>query len=82
MKSKSFQLQYGVNFHDDAKRTATFAIVPAGESGIVANMTKVHTFNVKGKQAKLADKGEKLMSEWCKAQGLNDADYQCIMVSL
>lgn len=79
MTSKHFQLSYGVNFNDDAKRTATFHVVPANESGLVANMTKIHTFAVTGKQAKLADKGEKMAQEWCKAQGLNAEQYKVVM---
>jgi hypothetical protein len=82
MKSQSFQEQYGVNFHDNAKRTATFAIVPAGESGLVANMTKVHTFAVTGKQARLAAKGEKMFQEWCQTQGYAAENYKCLLFSM
>lgn len=82
MKSQAFQEQYGVNFHDNAKRTATFAVVAANASGLVANMTKVHTFSVTGKQAKLASKGEQGLAEWAKANGLNVADYKVIAVRM
>lgn len=79
MTSKNFQLQYGVNFNDDAKRTATFAVVAADASGLVANMVKVHTFSVTGKQAGLAAKGEKMLKEWAKANGRDVANYKVMM---
>jgi hypothetical protein len=82
MTSTNFQLQYGVNFNDNAKRTATFAVVAANASGLVASMVKFHTFSVTGKQAKLAAKGEQGLTEWAKANGLNVSDYKVVAIKM
>lgn len=82
MTSTNFQLQYGVNFNDNAKRTGNFAVVSATASGMVKDMEKFHTFSITGKQAGLAAKAEKALGEWAKANGLNVADYAVVAVRM